>query len=109
MLVEFDNLPEEVQALFLNGRHRGQEELKNIEFTQTNMSSYNGIYIAPSLCYDFHESNFTLHTINLTQVAELDVGPCMAEAFVKTDDALPSFIVVDGERGDTDYQVYICV
>jgi hypothetical protein len=108
-MTTFAQLPAVVQAALTASGQCLPGDFVGVNFSIAPAPSHAGIYIAPQLCYDFHESNFALHAINLDEVASLDVGPAMATAYVKADPSLPAYLVVDPDGGDGEFQVYECL
>ena len=108
----FNQLPVNVQSALLksNGLSPGDYAPKNI--TLKNAVGHNGLWVAPTLNYDFNESNFLTLVINLTKVGSLNAGPASAAAFTKTNPALPAYIIFDScdeATGAPVAQVYECV
>jgi hypothetical protein len=106
-MATFDQLPADVQNSFLADPLRVADDFDGETFKVAQAAGHAGMWIAPELCYDFRESCYVLRTVNLTQVAQIDVGPAMATAYTKTDPNLPSWIVITG--GVAGSQVYECV
>jgi hypothetical protein len=105
----FAQLPPAIQNAFKASGCFDASDFSRMKFKTTAKPGYNGIWIAPELCYDFRVSNYSLHTINLKAVSKIDVGPAMATAYVKAAPALSAWLVIDGSWGDTPNQIYECV
>ena len=105
----FDQLPQTVQdTLLAPARRMNKGDYYDIDFAPASVAGVNGVWAAPHLCYDFHESNYSLIPVNLTERVSLDVGPAMASLYTKTDPSLPAWFVVESE-GDVDSQLIECV
>lgn len=108
-MTTFAQLPALVQQAFLSDGPYSTDDLADEKFKLAQVHGYNGIWVAPQLCYDFNESNYSLHVINLKEVSKLNTGPALATAYVKSDPVLPAWIVIAADEGDIDNQVYECV
>ena len=103
------NLPAIVQQAILSQSGNAMSDYQGCVFKQSQAVGYQGVWVAPDLCYDFRESNYSVYTVNLKKVAVLDVGPAMATAFVKIDPTQDAWIIVDGDTCDIDSQIFSCV
>lgn len=110
MSVSFSQLPIDVQqAILSTNTDTNEGDYEDTRFVLDTTQGQNGLWAAPSLCYDFNESNYSIIYVNLTVVSTLDVGPAMAEMVTKTDPSKPAWIVVDPSSGDTAFQIIECV
>lgn len=107
-MTTFKELPKAVQQA-VRCLHLSRSECVDLEFKTDQAQGFNGVWVAPQLCYDFRESCYDLLTVNLVEVAKLYVGPAMATAYTKIDPNLPAWLIIDEGRGDTGNQVYECV
>lgn len=110
MPVSFEQLPAEVrQAILSANTHTNEGDYEDTAFGLASAQGQQGLWAVPSLCYDFHESNYSVLYVNLQVVSTLDLGPAMAEIVTKVDPGKPAWIVVDPDGGDTDFQIIECV
>mgnify|MGYP006894115045 CR=1 FL=1 len=107
--INYNQLPCDVQDIFAKSLDNDTYSLNNLSVVSATISGHNGVFAVPELNYGFHESNYTVRTINLTEVGFLDVGPASATMYVKNDPAQKAYLVIDGRSGDTDYQLYECL
>ena len=108
-MATFAQLPQDVQNAFMQNSGFSPADFQGTNFVQGQAVGYQGIWIAPHLCYDFNESNYGIITLNLQKVMSLDTGPAMAVAYTKIDPNAPAWILVDGGADGAGKRVFSCV
>lgn len=110
MSIDFNQLPATVQnAILAENTHHNEGDYDGVKFYVSQSQNHQGLWAVPSLCYDFHESNFSVILVNLEVVWSIDVGPAMAEMVAKLDVNETAWIIIDPSEGDTDFQIIECV